>query len=474
MRFRLPRPLKGLYEGHVRDRQHARSLNLIILGATIGTVLFSLTGGSAFTGLAGAFGANDFVYSLLWALPVLINVVQFYASYLIEKTGKNRKIFIISGVSGRALWLVIAFLPYIFPTALVGSRLWALVVLVTASAVMGTFVNAGFYSMLGDILPMRIRGKYLSIRSSIATVAALLAGLGAAWLLDHIPGPFLGYTIVFGVASIFGIVDILCFLWVKPPPMQPPQELPSLKVAARIVRRDRQTRNYLLFWAVWSFGINLASPFYARYALDVVELNFTTMMLCGQIPCNLMTILMLPVWGRMLDRFGAKPILFITCTVTAVLQLIWLPATFHAVWPLLVFNLVGGMFWCGNDVCSMGMMISHTPQEAKGLVTAMYFIFTAIPSAIAFTLGGALVTWTAPLFAAWNLTVAGIAFDHYKALFVLATLVRMVPVIWILPRVWSEKDAGNASVWQFFWGKVGQIPTKLRRMGRQLRRKRPV
>ncbi len=439
------RILDNLYDGYISDNNQRKNLNLVILAAAIGTIFFSQSTGAATTGLASAFGANDFVFGLMWALPVFASLAQLYASYLIEKTGKNRKIFLIFGIIQRGIWLIVALLPYLVPEVLAHTRIWFMVVILTLSSIAATFVNAGFYSFFADMVPMGIRGRYISFRSRICTIFSMISGLAAAWVLDSIPG-FPGYTLVFAVASVFGVLDIVVFFWVDTPPIKQNSSNSSVIAGLKLMYSDKKVLNYILFWSIWSFAINLSSPFFTKYTIEVQGLSFTQIIIFGQIACNVVTILALPLWGRALDRYGSKPVLFFSCTVTAILILVWFPADKGSVLPLFIFNALGGLVWCAGDIASQNMLLSHTPETGRSMVTSIYFVTNAIGSAIAFTLGGAFLELTKPFFSQANLSLFGWPIDHYKSLFALSIIARLLPIIFVLPKVWSEKEFDNNTV----------------------------
>ena len=91
---------------------------------------------------------------------------------------------------------------------------------------MGAFIDTSFTSLIADIVPMRIRGRYFSARQRMTMISGIVAGVVMSWLLDRFTadGSLAGYTIVFILAGIFGAGDIACFFWVSWPPMPEPHQ----------------------------------------------------------------------------------------------------------------------------------------------------------------------------------------------------------------------------------------------------------
>jgi len=440
------------YRGIVRSDELLKQLDLIALSAAIGAILFSTTGGPAFTGYASALGAGEFMFGLISALPILGSMAQLIVSYLVEKTGKRKALFLAGGITQRSLWLLAAAIPLIMPERFAAYRIWALLGLITTAAIGASFVGITHTSMVAEVIPIDIRGRYLSTRQRLATVVSMISGFGASIVLDRFTG-LTGYTVVFFVAGLAGLCDVLMYTRFKFPETPKHTGGFSLVNGFRECFRTVKTRDYLIFFCAWSFAVNISAPFFNKYAIDVLKLSFTQIILFGQISANIMALIIVRRWGRFIDRYGCVPLMLITGTVTSVLTLVWLPATPGNFVPLLLFNMIGGFFWCANEACALNMQLSHTPDIGRPLALALYAVVTSISAAAAFLCGGALLELTAPIMASAGITVFGTPFDHYKLLFIIATVLRFASVIIFLPRVWNEKGLAAKEVYKEISGR---------------------
>lgn len=437
--------LSILYIENGLSRELKRSLNYVILGVTFGMVCFTITGGSALTGYARELGAGDFIYGILMAMPVVGGVVQLYASYLLEKTGKRKSIFLTFGVVQRLLWIPIALVPYIVPSGINFFRIWSVILLITISSMSGAFVNVSFYSWMSDLIPINIRGRYFSIRSRFSTMSGLLAGFAAAWILDRLSG-FTGYTVVFVISGIFGTADILSFIKVRDIPMKKPESHISMLKAIKESFSNTSFRKYVLFWTAWGFAINMSSPYFNMYALGPLKMSFMELTVAGQLACNLTTIFFITKWGRFLDRYGSKPVLYITCIGTALLPILWLFASPGHYVPILLFNLIGGAIWCGTDITNQNMLISNIPEDNRSTSIAVYFVITSlIGNALAYVAGGFFLEQVQK--AASEVHFSGITFNHYEVLFILTSLMRLASVFIFLPGISENRSAPMKAVY---------------------------
>jgi len=426
------------YRDYVQKDDILRQLNIIVLSAAIGTFLFTAQGGVAFVGYASSLGAGEFVFGVIAALPVLAGLLQIYVSHLVVKTEKYKQFFLVGGVIQRVLWIVIAFIPYIF--AVEQSRLWMMVVLVTLAAMGGSFVVIPHTTLMANIIPINIRGRYVTTRQRVSTAVSLLVGFGIAFLLDRTPG-FLGYTIVFAVGGVAGLIDILMYSAVDFSIIPSRKEGgPSLFEGIKSCFTHPKMRNYLLFWTFWQLAINMSGAFFSKYAVDVLSLSYMQIIIFGQIVSTCLAFLVITRWGVFLDRYGSVPIIWMSTITTSVVTLVWLFATPGNILPLLAFHLIGGVFWCANEACFVNMQMSHTPSEGRPAALAVFAVFISVATAISIIIGGALLETFSPIMARLALTFMGTPFDHYKLVFCIGFVVRIVVLIIFLPKVWNEKD----------------------------------
>jgi hypothetical protein len=344
----------------------------------------------------------------------------------------------------RASWVAAAFVPYLLPDSVARSRIWALLALITLGSASAALVNVTHTTMVAQVVPIGIRGRFITTRQRMVTCFSMAAGLGASFVLDFTRGRgFAGYTIVFAAGGVCGIADILMYAKFSFPKIPRAEKVMGFAAGVRECFRAPKTRHFLVFWAVWSFAVDISSPFFNKYSLDVLGLSFTHLIIFGQITANVASILVISRWGRFIDRYGCAPLLLFTGSVTALLVFVWLPAAPGGVAPLFVFNLLGGFVWCANEACAANMQLSHTPDIGRPITIAIYAVTTSVSTAIAYITGGLALEWLKPALASVGAVVMGAPFDHYKALFCLSAVLRLAAVLVFVPSVWNEKGLTN-------------------------------
>ena len=442
MKLRLQNPLTSLYtQGNVQDPAQRRDLNLIIAAASIGTVFFAVSTGTPFTGFAKALGLNDFMFSVLLAVPVALSFLQFLNAWVLEKLRARKTLFITAGILQRVAWIPVALVPLFIPPEAASLRVWTVVALISLSSAAASFMNVTLYSWFGDIIPLSIRGHYFGLRSSIATLLGLASALAASFILDRNP-TLNGYMWVFGVASLFGVADIVTFFWTRDIPMKDepePHDGPYLKLIASTFA-DRGFLRYLLFWTAWVFCWNLSGPFFTVYALGKLNLTLTVTTLVGQVASAVMTVYFTQWWGRRLDKNGFRWVLLRCGLALGILPLFWLFANPGNFWPYLVFSVGNGIFFCGSDVTAVQMLTTATPERNRSAFLATYLVVTSV---VGMSLGNLAGGKILELIGELQFRFLGFTFDRYKLLFIGVGLLRLLIILFLLPELGKAVGAAE-------------------------------
>ena len=426
---------------HATGVELRRSLNFVILGITFGMAFFVIVNGTPLTGFTRALGAGDFVYSIIMAMPVIGSVFQVFASYFLENTGRRKFIFLLFGFIHRLLWIPIAIIPLVVPMNYSIIRIWAFIVLLSVSSVANSIVGVSFMSWMGALVPMDIRGRFFSKRTMICTISSAIAGMAAGRLLDKIPD-FKGFAIVFITAALLGLADILCFIWVKDPPMELPKErIPFLKLFVEPFSNRNYVR-FILFISVWNFGVNFVGPFFNVYMIEDLKMSYFTITIFTQVCSNFFTVISIRYWGRIVDKFGNKPVLSICCSLVIILPALWCFTTPENYIIIVFITSIGGILWPGIDLTVTNLSIWLAPEKNRSIYVANYsLIVSLVGIALAFVCGGAFLEFTKPFLNHLNFTfVMGQKFNSFHVLFIMSSLIRLLALLIFLPRIEEENS----------------------------------
>lgn len=428
-----------MFDQYKSDKRLTRSLWMIIVGVSCSNVYGQL-GGTPLTGLSKDLGASDFMLGLLMALPVFGNLTQLLFSYVLERTCKRKSIFLFFGVLQRVLWLPVGLVPFFMPDAPMLAKMWIIILLVTFAACNGSAVNVCYNSWLADLVPPTIRGRYFGLRNRIIVIAGVLANLLMSWLMDILPG-LTCYAVVFAIGSVFGVMDILSYIWVYDPPMKKVEQKQGMLSMMGGAFKNKDFMRLVVFWTLWSFSVNIAGPYFNVYMLNVIGMNFMEISLTCTVVSSVCTFLFISKWGWQVDRYGTKAILRVVGVLCSCLPFLWWFTGPRNFWIMPIIQGITGAFWCAIDLCSQTQLVSNTPDKNRSMYIALYAILTSlIGASLAYAVGGALLDTFAGWMQGLSWSFLGQPVTQYHLIFTLTGLLRLVCMVVILPTIRDEKD----------------------------------
>ena len=446
MKYRLPR--LQLFDEHGLDAHTIRALRLIILAVAFGVIQFNIVSGIAMAGYLRELGASDFVFGLMFAIGPIVSPMQLVASYILELTRKRKQMFIIFGLIQRSVWLPFGLIPFIIPMEQPVLRIWMVSLFLFVSAFSGPFLNVSFFSLVADLVPENIRGRYFAIRMRISTICGIMGGVLTAWILDNIQ-PFHSYTFVFILAAVMGTLDILCYVGVKFPEMaQRPKDGEGFLQMLGTVIKNKPYMRFIFFMTFWLFSVNLAGPFILVHLREGVQLSNTLITVAVQILPNICSVLAVARWGRTLDSHGNKPVMQVANGILCIAPFLWIFTGNNVISIVLIMiiGLMQGLLLPGFDLGANNIMLGHAPKVNRSMFIAVYFMCTSIIGiGLANATGGWLLDNVFSVFEGAGGALVGVTLTRYSYLFALTALLRCFMVYIALPRMVKEDSGTSAS-----------------------------
>lgn len=441
-RFHISKPQIQLFDATGMGEDTRRSLTLVIVAVAFGMVFTNITTGPAWTGFQRMLKADSMMLGIISAIPVMASTFQIVASYVLERWRARRGLFLAFGLFSRLLWCVIGLIPFIIPEQMAHVRIYALMVLLALTAGSGSFINVGFYSLVGDLVPLRVRGRYFSSRQMVSLLTGILAGLFVSFLMDRVSG-FIGYTIVLVIAGVFGAIDIACYFFVKWPPMHPHEGkhegLPSM---LRGVLKNGEYMRIVGYFTLWFFAVNIAGPFTNVYFLEEVRMTYTEITLITQILPNITTVLIIRWWGRQMDQYGMQPVVQLAGLYCMLMPLTYLftgPRSF-AILP--ATYILSGIAWPASDLGQQNMYLAKAPEHNRSMYVAVFFASTQmLGTAMSNFVGGYLMSGPLRALEGLGWQMMGGPMSRYDFIFIISGVLRILCVLGLLPRLREETES---------------------------------
>ncbi len=400
---------------------------------------YSIMDGAAFSAMLGltqsyiapfalALQATTAQIGLLTSIPSLMMALsQLTAPQLVKKAG-SRKAMILPAVALHAvLWLPIFLVPFLIPSA----KVWWLIGLVSLSTVAGAIANPAWGSMMADLVPQRIRGRYFSARGRISNTVALVFGFAAGGILQLVgSNVFHGFEILFAGAVVFRMVSLYFLTKMYEPPAA---EANGHQLNLIDMIKDIGSSNlgrFTVFVAMMSFCTNISAPFFTVYMLRDLHFNYLSFVIVNTAGA-LATILFVTYWGRRADRAGNVRIIRIACVLIPLVPIAWLIS--KHVWFLVIVQTFASFAWAGFDLANMNFVYDASPPEERTRRIALFNAMNGTAVCLGALTGGLLANRLPPLFGYSLLSL--FALSGVLRAFVGVFLLRRVREVRHVPRV---------------------------------------
>jgi hypothetical protein len=395
-------------------------------------LISAFTGGTVLTAWALHLGATPFVIGLLGALPLAAQVFHLPSAFLTQLLGPKRVAIAAVGAS-RLVWLPLVAMPFVSLPA--GAQLTLFLAVVAASAVLGVVGNNAWIAWMGDLVPGPIRGRFFSRRTIYITVAGTLASLGAGVALDAVTPLGLKPAMLGGLAAVACLAGALS-IWLLsrqagPDPARERQR-PDLRALGRAAL-DARTRPWLRYLLCWNAAVALSASFFSYHMLANLGLGFALVALHG-VAVAVVRIATAPLWGRAVDRLGARPMLVLCSFGIAAVPALWLFVTPHFLWPLALEAVVAGALWAAHGIASMDLTLTSAPASRRPYYVAVFGATSGLGFGIASVLAG-LVAASLPA----RFDVLGLSWTPIHVLFLASAVARALAALTALHI--EERDA---------------------------------
>lgn len=369
--------------------------------------------------------ASPVAIGMLTSIPMLVNLIQPVGAYLSERVTSRFRYSLWTNGPARLVWLILVFGIVAFSWGLVNSHQLVILTLgiVLVSNVFNGLGGASWLSWMAQIVPRRLRGRYFGLRNSVASLTNLicvaLAGLAVSkWY----GGAIQGYGVVVFVGILAAIISLGCQYFQVDINPQQQNTLPSgisenKALSIEAVDSDLPTENtetnsdlalsgdsstgksilkdfnflmFLLYFGLWMFAVNLSAPFFNYYLLDTLDIDVSYVTIYGSLRAGA-TLVMLILWGKLADKIGNRPILFIVGLVLALTPLLWLlvgnsPLDIWVWLPLL--HILLGVTWAGIDLCNNNIQLGIAPAKNQAIYFATAAAVAGVSGALGTTIGG--------------------------------------------------------------------------------------
>jgi len=338
----------------VRKAELRRSLRLVTAAWGLGIIWMTCISGSWMNTFRRMLGFTDRHFGIMQALPFIATFANLVATILIERTGLRKYLFLFCVGISRLLWLAIAAVVVLMKPG--PAAVWLVLGLLLAIWTLSALGMPAWFVWMGDLIPRRIRGRYLANRSRITRLMQFPVALTLAIVMDRLIDDSLPFTPqaqpqvmwalcgLFVLAGVFGFADIILFLRIREviptTPVEPRRPAVNIRVApsrlgglagaldhaGRYVLaaakellwgplQDHAFRRYVLFGGTVAFAMAVGGPFYLRNMRENLGFSHLALNVMFMVLGPLLAVLAVKQYGRLIDRWGRRPVLMLGMTL---------------------------------------------------------------------------------------------------------------------------------------------------------------
>jgi len=444
------------YTGDSMPPQTHSNIKLLLKESAYSNSFVILTGGAFLTGMALHFGANDFELGLLASAPFLMQGAQLLSPFLFkpDEAGKNRVVTTIA--SSRFLWILLV--PLLLLSASIS--LPFLIITTFASGFLAMVSAPAWLTTIVDIVPEDQLGKTFGRRNAAIALSTLLVttigSLVLDWTRGHDMGA-LGFSIILigaAIASLFATRVMK-----KIPSVSTVDDDDRMNLSNIIAPlRDARFRPILIVFSAWNAAIGISAAFFAPHMLVNLKMSFFQI---GMYSCvaAVIGILSSYIWGKLVDRFGSRPILTLCAFGIALIPIVWVFPTANFRWILIPEVIYSGLFWSGFNIAAFTLPIDRSPKNNR---TAYLAIFATVTGA-AFFVASLVAGYAAEAMAGMSFVWGGLTIINYHILFVASAFARLIAAA-VMSAIRQPDETRLPIIVQF----IGYAVLKRMSIGRQL------
>ena len=359
-------------------------------------VRITLTESVFLVGFALALNAPNTLIGILAAIPFIAQLLQIPSVYLIHKAGKRKNFNIVTQIGNRFAIYAMAIIPFI-STGEIGLLL--LVAFVAVQAVFNGLGSPSWNSWLRDLVPQDRLGGFFSVRMALTGVVAIVVSLIGGQFIgqwDEIHGlqAIEGYSVLFFIAFVFGMVAVYFTMATPEPKMRIPERQTKFTDLVAKPFQDDNFRKLMWFSAAWTFSTTLAAPFFTVYLLSELNLGLPIVTVLISLT-SLVSIIFFRFWGRLSDRFSNKSILQVSAPLFIIGTIMWtftpVARLYSLLIPLLIIiHLITGFAAAGVNLASANIGLKLSPKGESTAYLAARGSVVALAGTGAPLIGGAL------------------------------------------------------------------------------------
>ncbi len=364
------------------ERAARFGMKVAVAEGALFAVWTGMIGGHFLTGYLLYLGASTSQIGLIAALGPLSTLSMLFAAYLLALLPRRKPFMVGTALWHRTLWSLAGFVPLVLPR---GTWVWTYLAVYFAAYLGVSLAGPAWQSMMADMVPGQIRGRYLGLRNAVVQVASILTVLVAGRYLDAHPGGE-GFRTLYAVGLPVALLNVAAFV-LQPEPPYVRQKPQSIWTHLAMPLRSRPFVAAALFGGGLAVAGGLAAPFYGVRMIKDLQLSYgliATISSAGTAAGILGYLAM----GRIVDRVGERTTLGVLPVLTALVPLTWLLIGPRSYVLLYGVTFLSGVLGATQALAMTTFSYAITPRQDRPVYLAVFSAASGLGGFVAPIVGG--------------------------------------------------------------------------------------
>ncbi|REE85177.1 putative MFS family arabinose efflux permease [Paenibacillus taihuensis] len=363
--------------------EQRRGLLTSIIEGIPAVIIANLLGGPILTIYIVYLGGTASDVGLVMAIPALANLVQLVAAFYMQKFTNRRLLLTIFGVLHRTFWVATGLIPFLVPEHL---RVGVFIGLFLMSFLSASASSVFWTSLVADMVPPQVRGRYFGIRNTIHWAVGSIVLLVGGQILEQLNDQT-GFIILYAISAVCTIWNGM-ELWRYPnPPFQKSEASSSAALFLKPLK-DRGFMKATLFIALYILLQNIAIPLFSYVMLETLHISKWMITLITTVQM-VVTMFSYYYWGNLNTKYDARTLLLWALPIIASSCVLWAGIEIIPVILVLVLvNIVLGFGLGGYNLLVFNFIIGDTPKSDRPMYVALFAALTGATGFVGPLLGG--------------------------------------------------------------------------------------
>jgi MFS family permease len=347
-------------------------------------MIFFLLGGPFQTSYLLYLGASPLQIGFVQAIPFMSNLMQLVAAFWIQRIENRKLALLFTAGTHRVVWCLCGLIPFVAP---LGWQAETYIVICLTAFMANAFGAVIWTSLVGDIVPAKVRGKFIGMRNMILwAVGCTVIWIGGE-VLEAFPGGK-GFLLLFSFCGICALVNVFFYTRYTNPPFEKSHESNKFKMLLKPFD-DRTFFRAMMFIALFALIQGTAVPLFNYVMQSILKISYSSISLVTIVQ-NAAMMASSYFWGKLTARYATRTLLLWTLPFLAGACLLWGTVTTLPVMAALVLiHIVLGFGLGGYNLLVFNLTIGDTPKSERPMYIAVFSAVTGLAGFVGPIIGGA-------------------------------------------------------------------------------------